>query len=181
MECPVCQKIQSEENNTECQFCGLIFEKWQVKQKRSAVVSSITQPFLEISPSQKLKINVDSQLRTLFGLLLFFVQPIVEWSYPIFLKYFFNMTYAPLSIICFISGIWIGLCADKRGYSGIFTAGGSGLLGGLLCFIYLMILESGVLVEKIKVALPIFGIYTTLTFLGGILSWIFKRYLHIAL
>ncbi|MBI2118285.1 MAG: hypothetical protein HYT97_01500 [Elusimicrobia bacterium] len=181
MECPVCRKIQSNENNSECQFCGLIFEKWQAKQKQSSLLSSLIPPLLEISPSQKFKFHVDSQLRTLFGLLLFFVQPLVQWSYPIFLKYFFNMTYAPLSIICFISGIWIGMCADKRGYSGIFTAGGAGLLSGLLCFLSLMILESGVLLEKIKVATPVFGIYASLTFLGGIFSWGFKRYLHITL
>ncbi len=180
MECPVCHKIQLEDSSAECQFCGLIFEKWRAKQEFKTPAEKF-HALLEVSSSEILAYRVDAETRTLFGLLLFFVDPSIKLILPLLPSSNFFSPYPLLSVVCFVAGILIGMIADKRGFSGILTAGGAGLFGGVLRFFGLCVLLPGTFSERVFASLPTFGIYALIPFLGGGLSWVFKKFLKITL
>jgi hypothetical protein len=90
-------------------------------------------------------------------------------------------TYAVLSLICLAAGTYAGMIASKRGYSGVLTAGGAGFFAGLMRFAMYYAMVPGNLLAKLKVALPVFGIYCMFTFLGGLFSWVLGKFLDIRL
>ncbi len=87
MDCPSCHRTQADENAAECQFCGIIFEKWRAKN----VITNTTVPasppiLLEVSSAEIFAYRVEPRLRTLFGLLLYFVDPIIRLIHPFIAK-----------------------------------------------------------------------------------------------
>lgn len=206
MECPACHKIQTEESS-ECQFCGIVFEKWYVKMgikpieneikeepqttsnsenivkpaDHSALFVPTERSVLDTSSDDILAFRVDSQIRTLFGLLFFFVDPTVRFIHHFISPKVPFSLYTAIAIISILMGIYIGMIAKKRGYSDVLTAGGSGFLGGILRSLALYLLVPGTLIDKFSAALPVFGIYSVCAFIGGITAWILRKFLDIKL
>lgn len=200
MRCPNCNEIQPVENSIKCQYCGIVFQKWYAIHKEDSppsIVGNLSMPetipspskesiikpiplptsraLLETSATDILAFRVDKQIRTLFGVLIFFVEPSVNIVHKLISRTIPFSSYALTSLVCTFIGIYVEILASKGGYSGILTAGGAGLLGGTFRASALYILVPGTILEKVSIALPILGIYSFFTLLGGISSWSFRK------
>lgn len=138
-------------------------------------------PILETSSSERMAYKVDGGVRMIAAFCLFLADPAIQILHRLVARHVVFSPYAVLCLVCLIAGTYIGMVSARRGYSGVLTAGGAGFFAGLLRFVLHYVLVPGGLMAKLKVALPVLGIYCMFTFLGGLLSWALRKFLDIRL
>ena len=192
MECPACGRKQPApgvvaSDPDECVYCGVIFSKYQeVKARRPepppappAPDGPEPRPLLESTSAEAMAYRVDPHLRTVFALLLFWAQPlagalhrVAQWSFS---------PYVTTSLLCFACGVYVGMLANRRGYSDVLTAGGAGFLAGALRMMVLFVVLPGTGFQRWKEALPPFGIYSAYAFIGGLFALVLRKFLGVRL
>ena len=115
------------------------------------------------------------------GAILFFADPVAQFICILIFGTPSYLSLVVLAIICYLAGIWIGMTAERNGYNAAFTAGGAGFLAGTLRSAVLFAFIVGATIYKFSIALPIFGVYGTFTFLGGLTAWALRKFWKIQL
>ena len=177
IQCPGCRKIQPETEmminsalTQTCAFCGIEFQINVEKNRAAQETLSgriVSKGLLDVS-SEGFTFKVEPKIRTLFAFFIFFVDPLVHYSR-------LPRPFLWVAVFCAALGTVAGMLAGSLGYSEILTSGGAGFFAGLVLGLLKVVLIGGGLEEGLKEGLPIFGLYSISSLMGGIVAWFLTK------
>ena len=166
-----------------CSFCGAEFE---VNMTKSEVTGSekvsgkiVSKGLLDYGDDDTLAFRVEPKVRMAHAAVLFVAGLLVVSV----LRESFSQN-GLLGILFMVSaaiGIFSGMLARRVGYSEVLTAGGGGVMAGVVLGLLFGLQVRGDTWGMVGRTLTLFGVCSVGSFAGGILAWILRRFFNVRL